>query len=299
MSPSLRSLSEQEMVFLSQPFESSDDHANTQKDLATWLGFEVDEYYESEIPVNATRVKLPSIPMAAKHLHTYGPAIDFLKDRKECNVLYQIDEGITAPNEWGMAHSIVAHKYWKARLADPAPLHLYNQSQINIAIHVRVGDWVPTQPSWHFEVAKALISILTSDRPGCEKSSFETLPIKFHVFASENSPVLAILKNLPNNASFHFVDAKVTLSHLIESDIFIASSSGFSQVAYLAALKPIVVTPPTRETRLPFLDCHHSSHLCVPHAVEFDMYQLARLHAWRHKWVLAKMPHLIDQSSKL
>jgi hypothetical protein len=153
---------------------------------------------------------------------------------------------------------------------------------------------VPTQPSWHYDVGVQLVRILQSDRPGCTtKSRFDGLPIRFHVFSSDNSPVLEPLKKLPN-VQFHNVDAKSTLAHMIESDIFIASSSGFSQVAYLAALKPIVITPPTRELKLPFLDCHHSSHICLQHEVEFDMYQLARLHSWRLKWISAKMPHLIN-----
>jgi len=114
---------------------------------------------------------------------------------------------------------------------------LFSPTTVNIAVHYRRGDMVPTSEF-------ALWRIVASEvMPALQLAGVRALPV-VHVFADSgaNASSFTIFNqhfSVGNNLFFHFPeDPVLTLYNLAHSDIFVGSRSSFSWMAALVSSQP-------------------------------------------------------------
>ena len=155
---------------------------------------------------------------------------------------------------------------------------LYEPSDFIVAVHVRTGDIDPTAESFFVTILAALLPYL------------EDIPYRIHVFAegkgADDYPAIASLTR-PHRVIFHpDLPPFETFFHLTQSHIFIMAASGFSQFAALLATKPLVFSPPSRET-FPLKFCPPYA-VCCNQNGHFDMEGLLRFHRRKERWLASR-----------
>lgn len=184
----------------------------------------------------------------------------------------------------------VIHEFWPASYAAAVPhlramyhpnsatglallaaLH-FDSARFNIAVHVRIGDLVPTPLDYFPDVVGRVLGELDP----LLRQPQDSLPVDVWIFAEDEGPwglfdpVVqkstssvspdAKTGTLANGARASFrlagtadvrlrpftanMSALATLMHLIESDVFIGSDSSFSYIASFLATRPVVLTAP-------------------------------------------------------
>jgi len=141
-----------------------------------------------------------------------------------------------------MTRWIEARKWMHVRSLKPIPV-IYNRDEISIAVHIRTGDIEPNRGTpeefFHTLLTQYLVPILGD------------LPYKIYYFSEGlDSTKFAKLLSVPNHIQKTNQDmgAYETYQHLIESDILIMSRSGYSQFAAIFSHRPLIISPPSRES---------------------------------------------------
>jgi hypothetical protein len=138
----------------------------------------------------------------------------------------------------------------------------YDAARFNIAVHVRVGDLVPT-PLDYFP---AVVGRVLAELDPLLLQPKSPLPVDIWIFAEEEGPWALFEPVVQQAAGKGAVDgaaaatgaavdvrlrpyaanmsALSTLVHLLESDAFIGSDSSFSYIASFLATRPVVLTAP-------------------------------------------------------
>ena len=134
------------------------------------------------------------------------------------------------------------HQSSPAALALQAQL-LYSPDKLNIAIHVRVGDLVPT-PLAYF--AMCLRSVLASLLAFSFRGAVDVWLFSESSVASLEAELLAVTRAFSSFPAMLRLDAQsalplLTFVYLTEADIFLASDSSFSWAASFMSTKPVVI----------------------------------------------------------
>jgi hypothetical protein len=170
-----------------------------------------------------------------------------------CNVIF-ITRGNEVPHD--VSGAVRAHMTWKfaaaeaARAAAAAAANasralVYAPDVVNVAVHFRVGDQVPTG-----ENVLALLAISTALRPLRAAGVRGEVHVHVHTdgpFALEKLGGRGEFeKDFASLAPLRFfhhatMDAMATLWHFANADVFVGSKSGFSYMVGLLAARPFAV----------------------------------------------------------
>jgi len=261
----------------------------------------VDKVIEvATMPVTPTSTDLQALyaPLRTSFLDTY---------RAECNVLFKV-RGLSAaamrvwsdlmlsnchssccpPSQVAEYYSydygsftkrIMAKKFREAPDRKPVPL-IYAANEFVIAVHVRTGDIDPTAESF-------FVNVLTQILP-----HLENVPYRIHVFAEDKGqsdyPGIASSVASRDQVVFHpAMPPFETFYHLTQSHVFVMAASGFSQFAALLATKPLVFSPPSRET-FPLKFCPPYA-VCCDKEGRFEMEGTLRLHRRKERWLASQL----------
>jgi len=116
------------------------------------------------------------------------------------------------------------------------------EKKINLAVHIRTGDIEPergTPPQFYINLLKRHILPEISD-----------LPHQIYIFSEGLDDKWKEIKDLPNILfkSNKEMGTLESFHHLTEADILVMARSGFSQMAAIMSHRPLVFSPPSRET---------------------------------------------------
>jgi hypothetical protein len=138
----------------------------------------------------------------------------------------------------------------------------FNASRFNIAVHVRVGDLVPTPLSYFpgvlAKVLEELEPLLLRPPPPPQPplqhgDRSPALLVDVWVFSEDTAPLVPLLEPVVRRSggsrtrffsSPANLTALETFTHLLESDVFVGSDSSFSWLASFLATRPVVLTAP-------------------------------------------------------
>ncbi len=173
----------------------------------------------------------------------------------------------------------MAKKFREAPGRKPIPL-MYATDEFVVAVHVRTGDIDPTAESFFVNVLTQLLSHL------------KDVPYRIHVFAEGKGqtdyPGIASSVAPPGQVVFHpALPPFETFYHLTDSHVFVMAARGFSQFAALLATKPLVFSPPSRET-CPLKFCPPYA-VCCDKEGRFEMEGTLRLYRRKERWLASQL----------
>jgi len=160
-----------------------------------------------------------------------------LGDPAACAVLYQLPGNNWVYDLSGPVRPIMQYKFLHApQLAEWVRL-LFSHAAVNVAVHYRRGDMVPTSEY-------ALWRIVATEVLPALRLARLRARVQIHVFADSGAnvsdfTVFPAHYEVGRELFFHFVDDPVvTMYNLAHSDIFVGSRSSFSWLAALVSSQP-------------------------------------------------------------
>lgn len=198
--------------------------------VALWeqfLGFGKNEFQESQLPNNIRRIELPFLPWEA----------DSWLDNVCCNDIWKqiiekhIDNDVLfecAQNQFmrldqqALQCHVLRTKYMRARDDQPVS-SVFDNSKINVAIHIRRGDIKPGKDRWVETSVHAAVIDQIADVCGGKAV--------FHIYSIGTVEELKELQNKPN-VIFHLCeDVFDTFHHMVIADILMIGKGSFSALA--------------------------------------------------------------------
>ena len=203
-----------------------------------------------EIESRIRRGELKVIPLPEFEIHipsnqqvddkVYSSIDHFIQSHPESNVVFTISRNRFGDHEYEASRDWFIKAYIKAQEQHPIPLK-YDSSKVNIAIHIRRGDLLPSRQfsdlssrmlpdSWYLNVLQVV-------------TAFSIKPIAIHIFSEGWNGQYISENGLPFSWQDHFkaTDFEVseyidtsfidTFHHLLHADILIGSKSGMSHLA--------------------------------------------------------------------
>jgi len=153
---------------------------------------------------------------------------------------------------------------------------IYSDTQVNIAVHIRVGDIEPTPQSYFLTLLPSIMALLSDTPYQLFAFSDGPLPPTFSAlqafFKQNGAVILDSMEPLP------------TFFHLSDADVLVTSSSGFSQLAAILTYKSLVLCPPSRE-KFEFRFCPRGG-FAVEKSGKLDWETRLRILQWKQQWQL-------------
>jgi len=218
----------------------------TYEDLDGFLGMGYGEIQKKDFDFNSVKIinlrggGAPRSTDEAANFQVFTE--DIVRDHgKECNVLFKQPQFFQYDYS-GHSKWIQVRKWMATRKLNPIKTE-YDYNFINIAVHVRTGDIEPnrgTPEIFFYRLLNEYILPVIDD-----------LPFRIYIFSEGLDPnKFPRLTTLPNviERTQKDMSAFETYHHLIEGDIMIMSRSGFSQFAAIFSHRPLVFSPPSRES---------------------------------------------------
>ena len=205
------------------------------------------------------------------------------KYKNECNVLFKLKE-FYSYDYGSFTKWIEANKFQFEAINRPSIEMIYEDAYFNIAVHIRVGDIMPTKETFFVNVLYQVIHTLKDQKT----------PYRIYIFAEgkggKDFPILSKFLEVYNTYhSYYFIkDLKPFESfyHLTQADVQIMAASGFSQMSALVGTKPLQFSPPSRE-RFPLKYCPPGA-VCCEKDGYFDHGGIVRLQWHIHRWKKVK-----------
>lgn len=201
---------------------------------------------------------------------------DIIKNNGDkCNVLFNQPQFFQYDYS-GHTKWIQVLKWMRNRELDPMEIN-YDRNYINVAVHVRTGDIEPSRGTpevFFYTLLKKYILPIIND-----------LPYRIYIYSEGlDSQRFAKLTSLPNiiQRTSQEMSAFETYHHLIEGDILIMARSGFSQFAAIFSHRPLVFSPPSRETfplRFPPIGS-----IAATIDGEIESQDVMRIHRFKQRW---------------
>ena len=123
----------------------------------------------------------------------------------------------------------------------PSYTAVWNTKAVNIAVHVRVGDQMPTP---EFVMTRIVTDTILPSLTALHLQA----PIHIHVFAEgKGKNDFKLFANLPNVFFYPDMPAQETFYHLTQSDFLVGSFSSFSWAAGQVSDKPLYFSQPSSD----------------------------------------------------
>ena len=257
-------------TLLHVPFDYVSKPHGNYSGMDAFLGVGAGEWMEADALSrwpNLTSIDLPRLdnyaPMAKGGMFSPHSRLAIWRDKREgmtrkCHIIFNTlaDDWIYDPKpatKW-----VVAKKWGRNVPSLPNPLRQlqWRASDVNIAVHFRIGDMQPTKEDWHVALLNGTIlpvlrAAMGSDgnaAPASDSSSNAGAKIVVHVFMRSDVdhklfkafPGLAPL--LADQVVFHTADGMTpfqTWLHLTQADVLLQSRSAFSEYAAHVATRPL------------------------------------------------------------
>ena len=240
-----------------------------------WLGFTNGEHGFDHVKQRPgiTVLKLPSLPgekgTAGYWYHEFivNQWLQFFTDDKYCNTLFVLPTDQWAYDLSATTKLIMSRKFERnqalhaakaaaaaaaavAVVAVPVPGEekltpsykvVWEAKAVNVAVHVRVGDQMPTPENIMTRIVSGtILSALTA--VGLKA------PVHVHVFAEgKGESDFALFAALPNVKFYPTMPAQETFFHLTQADFLVGSFSSFSWAAGQLSNKPLYFSQPSSD----------------------------------------------------
>ena len=228
----------------------------------------------------------PTEPFDSNYYNAYQPLEKVFNEKykNECNVLFKLKE-FYSYDYGSFTKWIEANKFQFEAINRPPMKLIYDESYLNIAVHIRVGDIMPTKETFFVNVLYQVLQTLQDQQ----------IPYRIYIFAEgqkqENFPTLAkFLQVYAAYNSFQFIHQTTPYESfylLTQANIQIMAASGFSQMSALVGTKALQFSPPSRE-KFPLKYCPPGAVCCEADGY-FDHGGIVRLQWHAYRWKMIKV----------
>ena len=228
----------------------------------------------------------PTEPFDSNYYNAYQPLDKVFNDKYkgECNVLFKLKE-FYSYDYGSFTKWIEANKFQFEADNRPPIKRIYDDTFFNIAVHIRVGDIMPTKETFFVNVLYQVLRTLEDQQ----------VPYRIYIFAEEKGakdfPILdKFLDVYSAYNSYQYVDnikPFESFYHLTQADVQIMAASGFSQMSALVGTKALQFSPPSRE-RFPLKYCPPGA-ICCEKDGYFDHGGIVRLQWHAYRWKMIKI----------
>jgi len=183
-----------------------------------------------------------------------------LWDANECGVIYTLPGNNWVYDISDVVRDIMAYKFLQASSRGHQwERPVMRADKVNIAVHFRRGDMVPTSEATLFKV------VTNYALPALDREGLSGDAVEIHIFADGGSDADVSTFKVHNNTRLprvhtHFdLDARESLWNMAHSDIFVGSRSSFSWTVALVSTQPYCLMQ-TGDKEHEF--CPHGSGCC-------------------------------------
>lgn len=195
-----------------------------------FLGFGVDELYESQLPDNIKRIQLPYIHWDESSWYDvvceHPQWKNIILNHKDENVLFECQTNQFIGLGWQYLRSNLLRAKYKKKCQIYPLSSYFDKNKINVAIHIRRGD---VNESGDFKVRWVSINVYINVIKQIQKIYGDK--VIFHIYSDEDTSEFSVLTQF-HNMILH-LDENVfdTFHHMVMADILMPGQSSFSVLA--------------------------------------------------------------------